>query len=162
MKKNTLNARFEVYRTAQRLTKAQFARDIGIDQGNMGAMLRGTRGVTADLIESFLRAYPDVSAEWLLRGEGEMLRTAPATASLSIGGDNNGTASISARGNTTTHTTNNYGGCPETMANEKLDQQALTDLRTKMAVLEERTKSLTSLLDEKDRIIKLFERLTDK
>lgn len=118
--------------------------------------------ISAETLSLVLLSCPDVSAEWLLRGEGEMLRTAPATASLSIGGNNNGTASVSARGNTTTHTTNNYGGCPETIANEKLGQQALTDLHAKMAVLEERTKSLTSLLEEKDKIIKLFERLTDK
>ena len=36
--------------------------------------IRGDQAVSLGLIEGFLSTFPDISAEWLLRGEGEMYK----------------------------------------------------------------------------------------
>ena len=46
-----------------------FARSIGVEQVTLSRQLNGQRGVSLDIIEAILQTYPDVSAEWLLRGE---------------------------------------------------------------------------------------------
>ena len=45
-----------------------FAKAIGIEQVTLSRQLNGQRGVSLDVIESVLGTFPDVSAEWLLRG----------------------------------------------------------------------------------------------
>lgn len=47
-----------------------FARAIGVEQVTLSRQLNGQRGVSLDVIESVLKTFTDVSAEWLLRGEG--------------------------------------------------------------------------------------------
>lgn len=37
--------------------------------------INGDTALTSDVIRLFLSTFPDVSAEWLLRGEGEMYRS---------------------------------------------------------------------------------------
>lgn len=46
-----------------------FAKAIGVEQVTLSRQLNGQRGVSLDVIESVLKTFPDVSAEWLLRGE---------------------------------------------------------------------------------------------
>lgn len=43
--------------------------------GLIGRCRKERKGMASDSIEKILYAYPELSAEWLLRGEGEMLRT---------------------------------------------------------------------------------------
>ena len=35
--------------------------------------VKGLRGISIETVVSILQAYPEISAEWLLRGNGEML-----------------------------------------------------------------------------------------
>lgn len=48
-----------------------FAKAIGVEQVTLSRQLNGQRGVSLEVIEAVLTAFPDVSAEWLLRGEGD-------------------------------------------------------------------------------------------
>lgn len=50
-----------------------FAIQIGIKQQTINNYTKGKRTVSLDAIIAILTAYEDVSAEWLLRGKGEML-----------------------------------------------------------------------------------------
>lgn len=50
-----------------------FALQIGIKQQTINNYTKGKRTVSLDAIIAILTAYEDVSAEWLLRGKGEML-----------------------------------------------------------------------------------------
>lgn len=65
------------YREKCGLSKAQMARDLGIDAGTLGNILRGTRGVPAEMLARFLNVYSNVSAEWFMRSQGEMLLDVP-------------------------------------------------------------------------------------
>lgn len=50
-----------------------FALQIGIKQQTINNYTKGKRTLSLDAIIAILTAYEDVSAEWLLRGKGEML-----------------------------------------------------------------------------------------
>lgn len=56
------------------LTLRAFAINCGISQPTLDKQFKGLRGVSIETISSVLTAYPSVSAEWLIRGEGEMLK----------------------------------------------------------------------------------------
>lgn len=57
------------------LTDNQFSKKLGIAQTTMSGYLSGNRKLSLQVIESMLNAFGDISAEWLLRGEGEMYKT---------------------------------------------------------------------------------------
>lgn len=46
-----------------------FAKAIGIEQVTLSRYLNGSRSVSLDVVNAILNTYPDVSAEWLMRGE---------------------------------------------------------------------------------------------
>ena len=53
--------------------EADFALKIGIKQQTLNNYTNGKRPVKLDTVLAILHTYSDVSAEWLLRGKGEML-----------------------------------------------------------------------------------------
>ena len=56
-----------------KITKNQFLQQAGLRNSNFsGDALKSEVG--GDAISKILKKYPELSAEWLLRGEGEMLR----------------------------------------------------------------------------------------
>lgn len=73
MDKVNISDRLEQFRKQRELSKSDLARILNVDTGYMGNILRGKRGATLEQIITFLEIYSDVSAEWLLRGKGDML-----------------------------------------------------------------------------------------
>lgn len=57
------------------LTDNQFSKKLGIAQTTMSGYLSGNRKLSLQVIESMLNEFEEISAEWLLRGEGEMYKT---------------------------------------------------------------------------------------
>lgn len=57
------------------ISKRSFYEKIGVSRGT----LESNTGITEDVVVKFIATYPQVSLEWLIRGEGEMLN--PATES---------------------------------------------------------------------------------
>lgn len=53
-------------------TKNHFANEIGMSGTTVWRQLKGEQALSSKLIEGILTAYPDVSAEWLLRGTGDI------------------------------------------------------------------------------------------
>lgn len=51
-----------------------FAKKIGIPQVSLNNYTRGRRKLRLEVIEAVIQAFPNISAEWLLRGEGSMIR----------------------------------------------------------------------------------------
>lgn len=47
---------------------SSFAKAIGVEQVTLSRHLNGSRNLSLDVIDAILRTFPDVSAEWLLRG----------------------------------------------------------------------------------------------
>lgn len=55
-----------------KMSKNAFAKSLSMDQTTVNNQILGKRSVSIDLVLSFLTNYPNISAEWLMRGEGEM------------------------------------------------------------------------------------------
>lgn len=51
-----------------------FSKMIGMQQVTCNRQIRGDQAVSLGLIEGFLKVFDNISAEWLLRGEGEQTR----------------------------------------------------------------------------------------
>lgn len=58
-----------------KVTKQNLANEINMNQTTLGRQLKGEQALSAKLIEGLLHVFPDISAEWLLRGEGEMYKS---------------------------------------------------------------------------------------
>lgn len=56
------------------LSTRAFAINCGLRQNTLNNQLNGLREVSLSTVSAILAAYADVSAEWLMRGEGEMFK----------------------------------------------------------------------------------------
>lgn len=56
-------------------SRVAFAKAVGVSSVAMDNYIGGKRKPSLELVEKILGTYPEISAEWLLRGEGEMLRS---------------------------------------------------------------------------------------
>ena len=73
---STINGRIREFINYLDITDSAFAKKIGVTQSVIASMfLRGTEP-SAKVISSILAVFDDRSAEWLLRGKGEMLISA--------------------------------------------------------------------------------------
>ena len=57
------------------ISDTQFALSCGIAQNTLSRQLNGARELSLTTVYTVLSCYPEISAEWLLRGKGEMLLT---------------------------------------------------------------------------------------
>lgn len=55
-------------------SETQFAKMIGSNQKTINQQLRGERSLSFDTVLKVLSAFEDISSEWLLRGEGNMIK----------------------------------------------------------------------------------------
>lgn len=56
------------------LSENEWRQDVGWSQGLLGKAARGGGPVGSDKLESVLRKYPELNADWVLTGRGTMLR----------------------------------------------------------------------------------------
>lgn len=56
-------------------SETQFAKMIGANQKTINQQFKGERSLSLDTIIGVLSSFEDISAEWLLRGEGEMYKS---------------------------------------------------------------------------------------
>ena len=54
------------------LNPTAFAAKIGVQQMTLWGQLNGKRKLSLDTVNAILEAFPDISAEWLMRGTGGM------------------------------------------------------------------------------------------
>lgn len=54
------------------LSENKFATEIGVRSQTLNTYTSGKRSVSYELVDKILGRYPQVSAEWLLRGIGQM------------------------------------------------------------------------------------------
>ena len=72
------------------LSDAECARIIGIEKADFSRMMSGKRNVSQRCIDNLLAHFPEINEEWLLTGDGEMLKSNSAVAeshSISIAGE---------------------------------------------------------------------------
>ena len=73
MMENSVNERVKALIDYKKVSINKFAQTLGIGQKLLSNMfIRGTEP-SSKTISSILNTFPDISAEWLLRGEGDMI-----------------------------------------------------------------------------------------
>jgi plasmid maintenance system antidote protein VapI len=81
---NDLKERRKVY------SDADCARVIGLEKADFSRMMSGKKPINQRFVDRLVAQFPEINKEWLLTGEGEMLKNASATAenhSISIAGE---------------------------------------------------------------------------
>lgn len=63
------------YLSHKRMSQTEFTRAIGVSSTYIGAM---RRSLSDDKIARIREVFPDLNTDWLLYGEGDMLRTSPS------------------------------------------------------------------------------------
>ncbi len=51
-----------------------FEESVGMSNGSLGTTIKNGQGIRTDKLENILSVYPELSAEWLLRGVGSMIK----------------------------------------------------------------------------------------
>ncbi|MBD5341904.1 MAG: hypothetical protein HDR93_01415 [Bacteroides sp.] len=69
-----MTTRIQALKNFYGLSTRALALQCGMNQPTVDRMLKGINAISANFISSLMLAFPDVSAEWLIRGEGEMLK----------------------------------------------------------------------------------------
>ncbi len=72
-----INQRIKEVLQKNDLSVAAFSKEVGLPQATVNRQLNGDARVSVDTIKAFLHRFRDVSAEWLLRGVGDMCRGVP-------------------------------------------------------------------------------------
>lgn len=57
------------------LSTNAFSQQIGLPQNSVNNYMKEKRGISIGFISSILNTYPNISAEWLLRGNGDMFES---------------------------------------------------------------------------------------
>jgi len=70
---DTSVSRFKMYLNSKGITNARAEKECGFSNGLIGNALRTNSTIGSDKLEKILNVYPDMSAEWLLRGRGKMI-----------------------------------------------------------------------------------------
>lgn len=69
---NTINQRFTELISGLKMNTNSFAKSIGKSYTSIESICKGKAKPGFELLETILDAYPNVSADWLMKGEGEM------------------------------------------------------------------------------------------
>ena len=70
---NTIYGRIREIILSAGITDSAFAKRIGVTQSVIASMFQRGTEPSAKVLTSILLTYEDISAEWLLRGKGQML-----------------------------------------------------------------------------------------
>ena len=70
---NTITGRIREIILSAGITDSAFAKRIGVTQSVIASMFQRGTEPSAKVLTSILLTYEDISAEWLLRGKGQML-----------------------------------------------------------------------------------------
>lgn len=88
---NTLSDRVKHLVSAKSTSPSSFAKKIGIEQTTFCSQHRGKTNITLATINAIAVAFPTLSMEWLIRGNGSMWhnRDMSSNTNTQIGGSNN-------------------------------------------------------------------------
>jgi len=55
------------------MTETQFAKRLGVTQSSLNRIMRGATEINYKLVNAILTEFKDISAEWFMRGTGDMM-----------------------------------------------------------------------------------------
>ena len=119
------------------LSENQFCKAVGIGQPTLNASFNRNADLKSSTLTKILVAFPEVSAEWLMRGKGDMFGE-KSDGKIVINNSNvKGTGNVAGIGNTVSSTASSAAEC------EFLRQQ----VDSKDAMIAEKDKRITELTD---------------
>lgn len=71
---NTLRQRIASILSFNKITINSLSKKIGASQVTLNKQINGTTAISAKILLILLDYFKDISAEWLLRGEGDMIK----------------------------------------------------------------------------------------
>lgn len=71
--------RLKEYIDKKGITVSAFEKSIGMANASFGKSLKNNGAIGTDKLEKILSIYPDISSEWLIRGNGDMLKKSAST-----------------------------------------------------------------------------------
>ena len=69
-----MNTRLEQFLSAENITQAQFADNLGVARASISHILSGRNKPGYDFILNMMRFYPALNIEWLIAGRGKMYK----------------------------------------------------------------------------------------
>lgn len=81
---NSIIQRIAEIITSKGFSENSFAKQIGSNQRTINQQLRGVRKLSLDTVCNVINSFGDISAEWLLRGEGSMNKSEEKTSDIHI------------------------------------------------------------------------------
>lgn len=75
--------KLEILRTKYNLSASSLAKTLGVEASAISHIKSGRNKPSYDFVVKILRAFPDVSPDWLLLDQGEILRDGASAAPLS-------------------------------------------------------------------------------
>ena len=67
--------RLKIYIDTKRITISAFEKSIGMSNASFGKSLKNKGAIGSDKLENILQVYTDLNPDWLLTGQGDMLRS---------------------------------------------------------------------------------------
>lgn len=71
---NVIIQRFRKVIDERNLSVTALAKLISVHPSTLNRQFSGENSMSLGTVDAFLRYFPEISAEWLLRGEGEMIK----------------------------------------------------------------------------------------
>lgn len=81
---NSIIQRIAEIITSKGFSENSFAKQIGSNQRTINQQLRGDRKLSLDTVCNVINSFGDISAEWLLRGEGNMNKSEEKNSDIHI------------------------------------------------------------------------------
>lgn len=72
-------SRLDQVRKSLKISQVKFSNRIGISQGYLSQVIKGRRNISYKILNAVSTAFPTVSTEWILTGNGTMFKTEPLT-----------------------------------------------------------------------------------
>ena len=139
MEQNNVNQRIKDVLQKNDLSVTAFSKEVGLPQATVNRQLMEDNKVSLATIKSFLKRFPKVSAEWLLRGVGDMCCGIPdEQLELEIAEE---TGRVQSIGDNSNHNTQPKADSALTKENELLKER----IQEKDKVLEEKNEEIKFL-----------------
>ena len=71
----TIAERLTILLKNKRFSVNALSKELGLNQKTLNNQLNGSTSLSADTVCAIIRLFPDVSLDWLMLGEGTMLRS---------------------------------------------------------------------------------------
>lgn len=69
---NTVQGRLKAYLAKSKISQTDFGKSIGVSAAYVGSI---RKGIDPEKLKAIATAYPDLNIDWLVYGEGEMIKT---------------------------------------------------------------------------------------